>query len=317
MVHQLSRRKAGGLRCAILCALCAFLSFTPFLFRDGGFFHVWADFNSQQIPFGMALHHALEDLNPGGWTWSYELGMSTIQAFSFYGMGSPFYWISLLFPAAWYPYLTGWIYILKYTVAGVTAYYYIRRFTKGENSAAAGALMYAFSAFQATNLMYFHFHDVAALFPLLLTGLEKTLENPRDRGLLVFAVFINALNNYYFFVLEAVFTVMQTVVFHEFCQCIICRHAVIVHQPHVIISRLDSPSQAIRKASGSAAVKQETVIDYSRISGILPHQAAGAVAAVVIYNDYIRQHAACLPEQSIYTAPELCLAIICNYHSCY
>ena len=208
MVHQLSRRKAGGLRCAILCALCAFLSFTPFLFRDGGFFHVWADFNSQQIPFGMALHHALEDLNPGGWTWSYELGMSTIQAFSFYGMGSPFYWISLLFPAAWYPYLTGWIYILKYTVAGVTAYYYIRRFTKGENSAAAGALMYAFSAFQATNLMYFHFHDVAALFPLLLTGLEKTLENPRDRGLLVFAVFINALNNYYFFVLEAVFTVI-------------------------------------------------------------------------------------------------------------
>ena len=208
MVHQFSRRKTGGLQCAMLCALCAFISFLPFLFRDGGFFHVWADFNTQQIPFGMALHHSLEELNPGGWTWSYELGMSTVQAFSFYGMGSPFYWISLLFPAAWYPYLTGWIYILKYTVAGVTAYYYIRRFTKGENSAVAGALMYAFSAFQATNLMYFHFHDVAALFPMLLTGLEKTMENPRDRGLLVFAVFINALNNYYFFILETVFTVI-------------------------------------------------------------------------------------------------------------
>ena len=131
MVHQLSRRKAGGLRCAILCALCAFLSFVPFLFQDGGFFHVWADFNSQQIPFGMALHHALEDLNPGGWTWSYELGMSTIQAFSFYGMGSPFYWISLPFPAAWYPSLTGWIYILKYTVAGVTAYWNKDNMKKG------------------------------------------------------------------------------------------------------------------------------------------------------------------------------------------
>ena len=208
MVHQFSHRKTGGLQCAMLCALCAFMSFVPFLFRDGGFFHVWADFNTQQIPFGMALHNTLAELNPGGWTWSYELGMSTIQAFSFYGMGSPFYWISLMFPAAWYPYLTGWIYILKYTVAGVTAYYYIRRFTKGENSAVAGALMYAFSAFQATNLMYFHFHDVTALFPLLLTGLEKIMENPRDRGLLVFAVFINALNNYYFFVLETVFAVI-------------------------------------------------------------------------------------------------------------
>ncbi len=211
MVHQRFRRNAGGLRCAMLSALCAFLSFAPFLFRDGGFFHVWADFNSQQIPFGMALHHALDGMNPGGWTWSYELGMSTIQAFSFYGMGSPFYWISLLFPAAWYPYLTGWTYILKYTAAGVAAYYYIRRFTKGENGAAAGALMYAFSAFQATNLMYFHFHDAAALFPLLLTGMEKIMENPRDRGLLVFAVFINALNNYYFFVLEAVFSVIYFV----------------------------------------------------------------------------------------------------------
>ena len=208
MGQQLSQRKTGGLRCALLCALCGFLSFVPYLFQDGGFFHVWSDFNLQQLPFGMALHNSLAGLNPGGWTWSYELGMSTIQAFSFYAMGSPFYWISLLFPVNWYPYLAGWLYILKYTVAGVTSYYFIRRFTKGENSAAAGALMYAFSAFQTTNLMYFHFHDVAALFPLLLIGTEKILEDPRDRGTLIFAVFINALNNYYFLVLEAVFTGM-------------------------------------------------------------------------------------------------------------
>ena len=208
MVHQLSRRKAGGLYCALLSALCAFVSFVPYIIRDGGFFHIWSDFNVQQIPFGMGLHNALSGLNPGGWTWSYELGMSTIQAYSFYAMGSPFYWVSLLFPAAWYPYLTCWIYILKYTAAGVTAYYYIRRFTKGENAAVAGALMYAFSAFQTTNLIYYHFHDVAALFPLLLTGMEKVLDNPGDRGTLIFAVFINALNNYYFLVPEAVFAVM-------------------------------------------------------------------------------------------------------------
>ena len=205
MVHRRSARKNGGLLCALLGALCASVSFVPFMIQDGGFFHVWSDFNAQQIPFGMALHNALEGLNIGGWTWSCSLGMSTIQAFSFYALGSPFWWLSMLFPANWYPYLTGWLYILKYTAAGVTAYYYLRRFTKGENGAVAGALMYAFSAFQATNLMYFHFHDAAALFPLLLTGLEKVLEDPRDRGTLIFAVFLNALNNYYFFTMEAVF----------------------------------------------------------------------------------------------------------------
>lgn len=202
------RRRFAALQCALLCFLCSFVSFALFLFRDGGFFHVAYDFNIQQIPFGMALHNALKDFNLSGWTWSYELGMSTIQAFSFYAMGSPFYWLSLIFPVAWYPYLLGWTYILKYTVAGITAYCFIRRFTKGDNAAIAGAIMYAFSAYQATNLMYYHFHDVVALFPLILIGIEKVLEDPKNRETLVFAVFINALNNYYFFVMEAVFAVL-------------------------------------------------------------------------------------------------------------
>ncbi len=204
----LTAGKRGALRCALVCFLCAFASFIPFLFRNGGVFHVWSDFSWQQIPFGIAAHRSLADLNPGGWTWSYDLGMSTIQAFSFYVMGSPFYWLSLLFPAEWYPYLVGWIYLLKYTVAGVTAYCYIRRFTRGETAAVAGAVMYAFSGFQAANLMFYHFHDVVALFPLLLIGTEKVLEEPENRGTLIFAVFINALNNYFFFVIEVVFTVL-------------------------------------------------------------------------------------------------------------
>ena len=206
MPERLSRRKYAGLQCALICALCGFVSFAPFLFRDGGFFHVWSDFNVQQMPFGMAMHNSLSELNIGGWTWNYGPGMSTIQAFSFYGLGSPFVWISMLLPVNLYPYLAGWIYILKYTAAGVSAFYFIRRFTKKESSAIAGALMYAFSGFQATNLMYYHFHDVVALFPLILLGLEKVLEDPKDRGTLVFAVFLNALNNYYFLVLEATFT---------------------------------------------------------------------------------------------------------------
>jgi uncharacterized membrane protein YfhO len=98
MIYRPERGKKGMWQCAALCALSAFVSIVPFLFRYGGFLLIWSDFNLQQIPFGMALHNSLASLNPGGWTWSYALGMSTIQAFSFYAMGSPFYWLSLLFP---------------------------------------------------------------------------------------------------------------------------------------------------------------------------------------------------------------------------
>ena len=202
------RRGAGAARCGLLCLLCAFAAFAPFLFREGEAFHVWSDFSHQQIPFGISLRNSLEGLRIGGWNWSYELGMSNIQAFSFYALGSPFWCLSLLFPAESYQVLTGWIYLLKYTVAGVTAYCYIRRFTKRDSSAAAGALMYAFSGFQAANLMFYHFHDAVAFFPLILTGIEKVLEEPRNREPMILAVFLCALTNYYFLVMEAVFAVI-------------------------------------------------------------------------------------------------------------
>ncbi len=179
-----------------------------FLLQRPDYFYVWSDFSLQQVPFGMALHNALTGLNPGGWTWSHELGMSTIQAYSFYVMGSPFFYLTMPFPVDWYPFLVGWLYIIKYTVASVTAYYYIRHFTSRDISAMCGAVFYAFSGFQATNLMFFHFHDVVAFFPLLLLGIEKVLADPKDRKLMIFAVFINSLVNYYFFVMETIFIVI-------------------------------------------------------------------------------------------------------------
>ena len=55
MLNHTIRRKNGGIQCALICALCAAVSFIPFLFQNGGFFHVWSDFNWQQVPFGMAV----------------------------------------------------------------------------------------------------------------------------------------------------------------------------------------------------------------------------------------------------------------------
>ena len=34
----------------------------------------------------VALHNAIADGNIGGWCWSYDVGMSTVQAFSFYAL---------------------------------------------------------------------------------------------------------------------------------------------------------------------------------------------------------------------------------------
>ena len=199
------------LTAAIAC-LSALAVFLPAIIRDGGFFLIVDDFNSQQMTFATAVRCALRARPLGEWFWEIDLGTSLVNTFGFYNLGSPFYWLSFLFPDVALPYLAGWLFILKYIVAAVTAHLYLKRFLKDERYAIVGALLYAFSGLQSTNLMFFHFHDVTALFPLLLLGLEQVMEDRSRRSTFILAVFLNCLVNYFFFVGEVVFLTLYFLV---------------------------------------------------------------------------------------------------------
>ncbi len=204
MLIKLKKNKT--LQCFLLCALLGLISIGFYIIQGHGFFIVREDFNEQQIPFTVGLHQCLLDGGISGWNWSQDLGTSTLQGYSFYELGSPFFWISMLFPAKAFPYLVGWIYILKYALAGTFAFLWLRRHLKQVNYAIFAAVLYAFSGFQTTNLIYYHFHDVVALFPLILLGLDILLEKG-DIRLFAFAIAINCLLNYFFFIAEAIFAI--------------------------------------------------------------------------------------------------------------
>lgn len=207
MPHMRLPRK-DTIICALLCFACALLSFGLFMVQDGGAFTLREDFDFQQLPFTMALHNQIARGGLAGWCWDLDLGASAIQGFGFYELGSPFFWLSMLAPASAFPFVVGWLYILKYTIAGVTAHLLLRRFVSNPQSATVGALLYAFSGFQTTNLLFYHFHDVVALFPLLLIGLERLMQNKRDWPCFALAVCINALVNYFFFVQSVLFLLL-------------------------------------------------------------------------------------------------------------
>ena len=155
--------KSGYIQVFVLGYFVAMLSFLVLLIRGDGIFTLGNDFNEQQIPFHMLANRAVKSGNIG-WNWSIDLGSNFIGAFGFYLMGSPFAWISFLFSAEHYPYVTGWLYMAKYAVAAVCAYSYLKRFT-GKKYAALGAMLYAFAGFQSVNLIFHHFHDAVAFFP--------------------------------------------------------------------------------------------------------------------------------------------------------
>ncbi len=192
-------------------ALCAFLinlaagiiAFAGFIIHDGGLFSIAGDFNVQQIPFAMYCNDAIKSGNTV-WDWSLDLGSNFIGGMMFYVLGNPSFWISLLFPSDAFIFIVGWLYVLKYAVAGLTAFLWIRRFVRNEQNAVVASVLYAFSGFMNEDLLFYHFHDVAALFPLLLLTLDQLMEEHRH-GPFIFAVTINILVNYFFFPGEVVF----------------------------------------------------------------------------------------------------------------
>ena len=201
-----------------LCALTAALIFLPFYLLDGGFFHYAGDFNSQQISFYRYMNGFLKGAGyPAGYggvkntfSWATDLGSGTMNAYSFYLYGSPFFWFSLLFPQNWLPYLMVPLLVLKFAVAGGGAYLYLRRYVKDPNFAVLGAALYAFSGWGLYNIFFNHFIDVLALFPWMLWALDETIYE-RRHGWFAFWVAVNLLNNYFFFVGQVLFLVIYFV----------------------------------------------------------------------------------------------------------
>lgn len=64
------------------------------------------------------------------WNWNTDLGANFIGSYSFYLLGSPFFWLTLPFPSAAVPYLMAPLLMLKFALSSLTAYAYLRRFVR-------------------------------------------------------------------------------------------------------------------------------------------------------------------------------------------
>ncbi len=185
------------------------ISCIPVLIMGHGMFIYYGDFNVQQIPFYMHVHEAIKS-GRLLYDWSTDLGGSFLGCYSFYLTGSPFFWLTIPFKTSFIPYLMPWIIALKYAVMAATASVYAGKHLKTETGAYVAALLYAFSGFQGAVLVYNHFHDVMAFFPLYLLLFERAMESKKRLGFTLMTAFM-AIINYYFFVGEVVFLALYFV----------------------------------------------------------------------------------------------------------
>lgn len=200
----------------VIYALVFLLAFRYFIIYEKSF--VWIpDGAAQHFPalyyFNRIVRAFLAHPSAGFpfWSWDLGLGADTIGALSFYVLGDPFALVSLLFPMHSMELAFTVAAIVRIACAGLFSAMYIRKMGARPTSVLIGSLIYSFTTFTIYSTMHHPMWATAlALFPLMLLGVEYALER-RRYWVLVLAVFLSAVGNYYFFYMAALTLVVYAV----------------------------------------------------------------------------------------------------------
>ena len=209
-LRSLLKDETGYRKVFFIALAMAIGVFLPFILLDSGYFLFYGDYNVQQIPFYQMCHDAVQrgDIF---WSFTTDLGANFMSSYSFYLLGSPFFWLTLPFPSHIVPYLMGPLFILKFACAATTGFAFIKRFVKNKDYAIIGGILYAFSGFSVFNIFFNHFHEPMIFFPLLLVAVEEFMINRRG-GVLAAAVALNAIVNYFFFAGMVTFVIIYVII---------------------------------------------------------------------------------------------------------
>lgn len=207
---EIMLKKHIWIKAFLLNLVIALVAISPFLLRGDGYFALSYDYSGQGIPFQMFMNAAIKS-GKILWNSGIDLGSNFLECFNYYNVGSLFTILLLVIPTKVLPYMMGPILILKFAVAGLSSALYISRHVKKEPVVLMCSVMYAFSGFSCTSLLFFQYMDMVALFPLMLYGLEILVEEKKSGIFLVFAA-INCACNFQFFVGELVFLALYVLV---------------------------------------------------------------------------------------------------------
>ena len=191
-------------------ALLYLAAVLPFLVYHGGIFFYYGDYNVQQVPFYILAHRAVRN---GQFFWNpyIDLGSSMGGSLSFYLWGSPFFWLTIPFEERLVPYLLPFVMSLRYGTAMVTSYAWIRRQVRSDFWAVVGSFLYSFSGFQACNIVFQHFHDATAFFPLYLLTFDNAVQKHKTTGFTLMTAAMSIIN-YYFFFGQVIFILLYYIV---------------------------------------------------------------------------------------------------------
>ena len=203
------KNKSGELylRAFVIAFLGCMIALLPVMILNGGRFFYYGDFNKQQVMFYTHLHDLVRGGELAAWDPLADLGSDTVSSFSFYLLGSPFFWLTVPLPSAWVVSAIPVLIAVKSGVAAVGAYAFIRRFCNSPDASLMGAMLFGLSSYNSANLLFNHFHDAVLMIPFMLLALEKLVIDGK-RGYFALTIALAAFINYYFFFGQVIFLVV-------------------------------------------------------------------------------------------------------------
>lgn len=183
-------------RNALIVAI-ATIGMLPMLLSAGGYY-IGGDITHQLLPFVYETKRMLASGAPL-WSWNTYFGDNFIGSYAYYTVFNPFTWLNCLFPYAYLGLGFTLILYLKFLLCGWVAQRYLMKMGFDARLSLIGCLLYTFSSWAITNLIYYFFLEPMILFPLLLIFIERFLHNERHAcSGLALAVLAVVAVNYYF-----------------------------------------------------------------------------------------------------------------------
>lgn len=124
------------------------------------------------------------------------LGADNITSNAYYYLFSPFFIPIVLFPRSFVPQAMAILSIVRITLSGMFFRTYLKKMGASELSARIGAIAFAFCGWMAWYLWFNNFLDIMVIFPLILLGIEKVLQDKKP-WLLAFSLFILSISNFF------------------------------------------------------------------------------------------------------------------------
>lgn len=187
-----------------------------FIFLKNGKSFVWSsDGYDQHFAILYNFNEIIRNIFKNGFqtfSWNLGLGIDIIGQYSYYILGDPFAYLSLLFPISKLEYAYAFLIVLRIYFIGISFIKYCKYNNKSMFNTLIGTIMYTFSGFVIyAGVRHPFFMNALILFPLILLGIDKLYKEDKVT-LFAVVVAISAIINYYFLYIISVLAFIYAII---------------------------------------------------------------------------------------------------------